>query len=190
MDDTLAGRLLEHADAYRRSARPTGDLAMPTPLKQVEAVTWPQLAAGRDRPGWTLEFVSPVTFRRGNRFVPWPSPSAVFGSLRAAWRRFGARHVGDLEVDLRLDPIVVTAISGASQVERVVLHERPNPSGERQPVTVTVGGFLGRVTYAVDGTIDPAAVDSLTRLAPYTGVGSYTTRGFGGVRVSHPNAPG
>ena len=38
--------------------------------------------------------------------------------------------------------------------------------------------------YAVDGGVaDPQVIDALVALAPFSGVGAYTTRGFGGVRA-------
>ena len=163
LDDRLTDQLLHGADAAG------------TPVRQVAAVSWSELRDGRSRDGWCVEFVSPVTFRRGNRFLPWPAPSAVFGSLRAAWRHFGAPHVGDLALDLSLDPLVVTAVCGTSRTERVAAH-RLN--------SVLVGGFVGTVRYAVDGAVDAAVVDTLIRLAPFSGVGAYTTRGFGGVRTA------
>ena len=163
LDDRLTDRLRSGADATNM------------PVRQVAATSWSELRSGRARDCWQLEFTSPVTFRRGNRFLPWPSPSAVFGSLRAAWRHFGAPAVGDLELDLRLDPLVVTTVCGASRTERVTVHEQ---------ASVLVGGFVGTVRYAVDGGVaDPQVIDALVALAPFSGVGAYTTRGFGGVRT-------
>jgi len=181
--DPLAKRLIDGVDAARRATR--SSLVRPTgPARPVGAASWAELCSGAVRREWMVDFVSPVTFRRGNRFLPWPAPSAVLGSLRSAWHTFGAAEAGALAVDLKLDPVVVAAISGASTTERVVLHERPQPDGARAEVAVTVGGFTGQVSYAVDGDIDPAAVSTLVRLAPFAGIGAYTTRGFGGVRVS------
>ncbi len=37
--------------------------------------------------------------------------------------------------------------------------------------------------YAIDSAVDRQAVDTLVRLAPFSDVGAYTTRGFGGVRA-------
>lgn len=166
LDDSLADRLRRGADAAGAA------------VGQVAAASWSQLrCSGRPRDSWQLEFVSPVTFRRGNRCLPWPSPSAVFGSLRAAWRSFGAPEVGDLELDLRLDPLVVTAVCGSSRTEQVTVHKQDS---------VVVGGFVGTVRYALDGVASPQVVDALVRLAPFSGVGAHTTRGFGGVRASGP----
>lgn len=178
LDDSLVDRLIARADKYRVAS--AGRVAMIAPLEQVAATTWAQLARLPSRTCWTMEFVSPVTFRRGSHFLPWPAPSPVFGSLRSAWRSFGAPHVGDVTLDLKLDPIVVTAMSGESQTEQVVLRRSREVGG--QPTQLTVTGFTGRLRYAVDGVVDPSAVAALVALAPYAGVGAYTTRGFGGVR--------
>lgn len=188
VDDTLVERLLDRSAAYRRSRQKRDTPRMTEPLRQLAAVTWAQLASARPDHDclWRLRFASPVTFRRGNRFMPWPAPASVFGSLRATWRTYAAPHVGDLCLDLRLDPLVVTNIDGASHTERLALRRTPNGSSraDRRPVEVTINGFLGTITYAADGPVDTAAVECLTRLAPYCGVGSYTTRGFGAVRVA------
>lgn len=162
LDDQLADRLRSGADAAGTS------------VQQVAKADWAELRSDRPRDSWQLEFVSPVTFRRGNRFLPWPSPSAVFGSLRAVWRTFGAPEVGDLELDLRLDPLIVTALHGTSHTERVAVHRQDS---------VLVGGFRGTIRYALDGAADAQVIDTLVRLAPFSGVGAYTTRGFGGVGI-------
>ncbi|HEU0087525.1 MAG TPA: CRISPR-associated endoribonuclease Cas6 [Pseudonocardiaceae bacterium] len=162
LDDRLAELLCSGAGATGAAVR------------QVAAASWSELRNGQSRDAWCLEFISPVTFRRGNRFLPWPSPSAVFGSLRSSWRSFGAPVVGDLELDLQFDPLVVTALCGASRTERVTVHKQES---------VLVGGFVGTVRYTLDGAADPQVIDTLVRLAPFSGVGAYTTRGFGGVRL-------
>jgi CRISPR-associated endoribonuclease Cas6 len=177
VDDALVQRLVQRSEAYRTGGRrPAGYPRLTRPLCQVAAVPWSRLVASSGAGEWTVRFVSPFTARRGNRFVPWPAPATVFGSLRASWRTFAAPHVGDLELDLSLEPLVVTALDGSSVVEKVPLKAQP------EPAVVTVGGFLGCVRYTADGPVDVAAVESLLRLAPFCGAGAYTTRGFGAVR--------
>jgi CRISPR-associated endoribonuclease Cas6 len=179
VDDTLADRLVSGSDRHRAGSG-ASKLVASGPVAQLAATTWQRLAATPPRADWTLDYVSPVSFRRGTRFQPWPAPAPVFGSLRAAWRSFGAPHTGDLTVDLKADPLIVTAVAGASRTERVTLRV-PGPA--RQSAQVTVTGFVGRVRYTADGPIDQAAVSALVALAPYAGVGAYTTRGFGGTRL-------
>lgn len=180
LDDGLAARLLAGADRTRRSRCPIPGLGSGDSFQQVAAVSWAQLAAPAGARAWTVRFVSPVTFRRGNKFLPWPSPEAVFGSLRTTWRTYAPPSVGEIDLDLRLDPLIVAAIDGASVVERVELRAAEQ-GGE--PRKVTVGGFLGAVRYALDGAADARVVDGLMRLAVFSGVGAYTTRGFGGVQL-------
>ncbi|EWM19881.1 hypothetical protein KUTG_10185 [Kutzneria sp. 744] len=183
LDDALADRLIAGTDRLRGLLPLAG-------VEQVSGCDWAGLLAGPKLTEWTVRFVSPVTFRRGNRFLPWPSPSAVLGSLRTSWRTFAAPHVGDVSVDLSTDPVVVASIEGSSPVERVVLHDRPDAAGKRGPVTVSVGGFQGQVRFVADAPgFDPTGVNALVRLAQFCGVGAYTTRGFGGVRLPVPGAP-
>lgn len=183
LDDTLLPRLIERSEAYRTSrSRGTDNPPLDAPLRQIAAASWTDLIACSAVTSWVVQFTTPFTARRGDRFLPWPAPATVFGSLRATWRTYAAPHIGDLQLDLALDPLVVTAVSGTSTIEKVVL--RAPPSGKGAPVVVTVGGFLGSVNYTIDGRLDPTAVESLTRLAPFCGVGAYTTRGFGAVRIT------
>src|SRR5262249_57902103 len=86
---------------------------------QVAAVTWPGLAAPSGTRSWVLRFVTPATFRRGNRFSPWPDPSAVLGGLRARWRAFAPGDLPALSLDLSADPVWVTDVAGANEGVRV-----------------------------------------------------------------------
>ncbi|MFC0438052.1 CRISPR system precrRNA processing endoribonuclease RAMP protein Cas6 [Kutzneria buriramensis] len=55
-------------------------------------------------------------------------------------------------------------------------------------MSVAVGGFRGQVRFALDAPgFDPAGVSALARLAPFSGIGAYTTRGFGGARLLRPD---
>ncbi len=183
VDDDLAGPLITAADRYRRNGRFEHHLAMTRDPQQCLALSWHELRSSGGGRHHTLEFTSPVTFRRGNQFLPWPTPSAVFGSLRAVWRTYGAPHIGDLTLDLKLDPLNVTWLSGTTQIERLPLgprHQHP----DRKPNDITVGGFLGRIRYTWTAPTEDQlpAVHALTRLAAFSGVGAWTTHGFGGTR--------
>ena len=59
LDDTLVPKLVRQAG---RS------------LSQIGATPWAELRGRTPRREWTVEFVAPVTFRRGNKLVPWPAP--------------------------------------------------------------------------------------------------------------------
>ncbi|MFC0438054.1 CRISPR system precrRNA processing endoribonuclease RAMP protein Cas6 [Kutzneria buriramensis] len=185
LDDTLADRLITGVEDTRRRHAPAA--GRPTGVHQIAACTWAQLLHGPVTTEWAFRFISPVTFRRGNRFLPWPAPSAVLGSLRASWRTFAPADIADVTVDLSGDPIVVTGVDGTTTVEQVVLHDRADSTGTRRPVSVAVGGFSGQVRFAVDTPgFDPTGVTALARLAPFSGIGAYTTRGFGGARAPRP----
>ncbi len=177
LDVALVPRLHQRCPADLAGLRLTG------PVEQLTACEWSTLREGHRGRRWDITFVSPVTFRHGNQFLPWPAPSAVLGSLRRTWQAFGAAEAGPVELDMRLDPIVVFGLDGASRTERVELDAPRRRGGDGSRGAVTVGGFLGNVTYGLVGEADPAEVGALVRLAPFAGVGAYTLRGFGGVAV-------
>jgi len=169
LDDTLPDRLHTVAAPGVVVRLGSQHARLTHPPAQVAAVTWQQLATGgTGTDAWCLRMLTPTTFRRGDAFTPWPAPKAILGSLRAAWRQAPA-DVLALKLDLASDPVWVTDLDGANEVVKV--NNR------------TVSGFVGRIRFTCDAGPDVcAAVDRLVRLAPYAGVGAYTTRGFGVVR--------
>jgi CRISPR-associated endoribonuclease Cas6 len=172
LDDDLTGRLLTRAAPGIRLRFGSQHTTLSHAPQQTAGAPWKQLAAPTTATAWCIQFVTPTTFRRGNAFTPWPAPKPVLGGLRAAWRHFAPTELPNLHLDMSNDPVWVTDIDGANQVV-TVNH-------------LTVSGFVGRIRYTCDATPDVcAAVDRLMRLAPYAGIGAYTTRGFGLVRLEH-----
>lgn len=179
LDDGLVPRLLTAAAPGVVIRLGSRTVRLSRGALQVAAVTWPGLAASSGNRSWVLRFVTPVTFRRGNRFSPWPDPPAVLGGLRARWRAFAPKELPALSLDLSADPVWVTDVAGANEVVRV--------DGR------VVSGFVGRVRWECDADDATASVvNSLLRLARYAGVGALTTRGFGVTVVEQtwpPRAP-
>ena len=129
-------------------------------------------AAGAGGGRWTLEFVTPLTFRRQGRSQPLPLPELVFGSLLDRWNALSPLRLPD---DLR--QVVADGLS----ISRFELRSAvvPGKGGALQ-----IGG-LGRCTYAATGLdrYGMACVDALARFAFYSGVGAGTARGFGQARL-------
>jgi hypothetical protein len=73
------------------------------------------------------------------------------------------RHAAERE-QVQVDPVIVTGIRSCSVTERVALCDRR--SATRTTLQVPVDGFLGKVTYAIDGAVDPAAVSPLAKHGP------------------------
>jgi CRISPR-associated endoribonuclease Cas6 len=135
----------------------------------ITTASWDDLTRTKTTTAWSLRFVTPTTFRRGNRFTPAPTLSAILGSLRSSWRRFAPPTVAPLVLDLAAEPVWLTDVDVTSHVV---------PVGG-----LTVSGFTGRLRFACDGSAEQAAaIDRLVGLAPFAGVGAYTTRGFGMTR--------
>ncbi|WP_028709297.1 CRISPR system precrRNA processing endoribonuclease RAMP protein Cas6 [Propionicicella superfundia] len=132
------------------------------------SVSWGELAEGLPGCRWDLEFVTPGTFRTGNRSCGFPVPSSLLRSPAQCWNRFSSAT----KVELSHEE------SGSVWVSDFDI--------ESVPLAVKglrVGGVMGRLRLRCDDASTAAKVGSLLRLAEYCGVGSYRTKGFGIVRV-------
>jgi CRISPR-associated endoribonuclease Cas6 len=130
-------------------------------------------AAAHDEIGrWTLEFVTPVTFRQCKRNQPLPLPELVFGSLLDRWNALAP---------LPLPEEIRQFIHEALAVSRFELRSAgvPTKGGALQI------GSVGRCTYIATSRdrYGLACVEALARFAFYSGVGAGTTRGFGQARL-------
>jgi CRISPR-associated endoribonuclease Cas6 len=174
----LEVRLLEDALGHRlRTSAPAGTevrlgrhvfrvLAEPTP---VAWSPWSAYTGWMGARAWPVRFVSPVTFRRGDRSSPWPAPQSVVTSLANRWRALRPDSVPSVSPETHAS-LWVSDIEGRSEALLV---------GGR-----IVSGFVGSVRYVCDGSNSEAAtVDALLRFATHAGVGAHTAFGFGVVQV-------
>ena len=167
--EDLVARLLSRATKGARTRLGRTVLTLDSPARQLAAAPWERLGDGHRDRAWCLRFVTPLTFRRGNKFTPFPAPAPILGSLRRTWNTHAPTEQA-LTLDLAADPVWVTDIDGANDVRRV--HDR------------TVSGFVGRLRLESDADeATTAAVNKLIHLAPFAGVGAYTTRCFGVTRL-------
>lgn len=124
---------------------------------------------------WRLRFPAGVTFKRGDVFMPWPSPEAV---LHGIHRRLGQLWGWDL------DPAVLRrAIRGiaTTQVDLTTRSWREGRGGRGRDVALAVGSL----DWATDG--DPeirTLTDLLLQAGTLTGVGAKTTWGAGTLEVN------
>jgi CRISPR-associated endoribonuclease Cas6 len=170
LDDRLADRLLSRAAPGVRVRLGRTVLTLSRPPRQIAGSGWAALAERRTTRSWCLRFATPLTFRRGNKFTPLPAPRPLLGSLRQAWSAHAPADLEPIILDLAQDPVWVTDIAGSNEVSKV--------NGR------IVSGFVGRLRLESDADpLTTAAIDRVLRLAPYSGVGAYTTRGFGVTRL-------
>jgi CRISPR-associated endoribonuclease Cas6 len=175
LDDARVDQLHTAAAAGTRVRLGSTWTRITHPPQRIAAFTWDELSTAGDTSSWCLRFVTPTTFRRGNNFTPSPSLRAILGSLRRSWL-LAPPGVAPVQVELTPEPVWLTDIDIASHVVKV--------NGR------TVSGFTGRLRFVCDAGPQVAAmVDRLVRLAPYAGVGAYTTRGFGMTRQEPTWAP-
>lgn len=165
----------------RRQAKPGVTIRLGADRVQVgeprliASETWESLAAPRSTRSWELDFVTPVTFRSGNRSSPLPAPRTLLRGLLESWNTCSG--LPERMLDRRHDDAVwVSDLSGRSVTMKL--------SG------LTVSGFLGQVTYRCDERAAAELADGLFRLAPYTGCGSARAKGLGVTRLTLPGRRG
>ncbi len=129
---------------------------------------WIELAEPSGERRWELGFLTPATFRRGDRSSPLPVPSSALRGLQDSW----AAHSG-------LPPRTLTA----QQSDQIWVSDLAGRSEELRISGVTLSGFVGRVTFRCPEQSLADVVDGLFRLAPYTGVGSFKAKGLGVTRL-------
>lgn len=168
VDDALQERLHSHACPGAQVRFGSTVVTTSTP-HQIAAAGWEDLGKGHRDRAWCLHFAAPLTFRRGNRFTPLPAPTPILGSLRRSWNTWAPPALA-LDLDLAHEPAWVTDIDGHNEV--LTVNRR------------TTSGFVGRLrleTDAPDPTAD--AINRAVHLAPFAGVGAFTTRCFGVTRL-------
>lgn len=168
LSDTAASRVAAGVPPLIRLGRATVRVG---PATLVVSHPWTDLAASSGAKSWTLEFVTPATFRRRNRSSPLPVPATVLHGLGQSWDAHApvARRPVPRE---QHQAIYVSAIDGCT--ESVTIDR------------VTYAGFLGQVTFCCDEQGVAAAVDPLFQLAPFAGVGSAKAKGLGVTRLHQP----
>ena len=165
--DDLLPRLLDHAGRGSRIRLGHTVIRTGADAQPIAATGWDELGGEHQDRAWSLRLLTPMTFRRGNRFTPLPAPTPILGSLRRSWNTWAPADQA-IDLDLSSEPVWVTDLDGHNEIVKV--NNR------------TVSGFLGRVRIETDVDGVAAAVGRLINLAAYSGVGAYTTRCFGVAR--------
>lgn len=139
------------------------------------ATPWSEFARSTSTSAWDIEFVSPTTFRRGNVFHPLPTPRTILTGLRMSW---SALSPLPLDGELGIDDVWVSDIAGRS----IVIPAPQRTGAERTSTRLTISGFVGNIRLIAPEP-SSTAVGQLLRWAEFTGVGAWTTKGLGTVRV-------
>lgn len=183
----LISVLTSDADARLwRGAGTAGRVRLGRSLTRVEApvvdesMSWAQLDASRSARAWRLEFVTPTTFRTGNRTSPLPTPTGILRTPSDCWRAFSGREPR-LYTPQDVTRLWVSDVDLNSQRLLLRVGERSGPDdrrGERGICAVT-----GSMVLRCDDDQVAAIVGPLLRLAPFSGVGGFRGKGFGVVEV-------
>lgn len=125
----------------------------------------------------TLQFLSPVAFRRGREDYPLPLPGLVFSSLAAKWEEAKMSLSLDEERVSRLADEMVP-LDWAGETRRVYFAKSHG-----------VRGFVGTYTFGLQGmdAEDRQLLWLLARFSFFSGVGRLTAQGLGQTRVLFPS---
>lgn len=138
--------------------------------KLLRRASWTELAREVTERQWTLDLVTPTTFRSGNRSSPLPAVETIVSGLARSWQSWcddptlvplptssGARALWISDLDLTSERVEVT-IKG-----RAVLFR----------------GALGTITFRADDADTARWAGPLLNYAAYAGVGSMRAKGLG-----------
>ncbi|NLI85103.1 MAG: CRISPR system precrRNA processing endoribonuclease RAMP protein Cas6 [Propionibacterium sp.] len=171
-----AERLLREAATSASEIRLGSRFTRVGNLQCLHETSWDELAAANEQT-WRLDFLTPTTFRTGNRCTPMPTLPALLRSPSESWRAFAP---------VPLDPLSHAEVAEIWTSE-LDLHtewlELILPNRKRRAEPRSVAGVLGSITYQCDNPEVAAKVGPLFRLVPYCGIGSFRGKGMGVVRL-------
>ena len=145
--------------------------------RRLEQVSWWELAQPREVRSWQLEFLTPTTFRSGDRSSPLPNVATIAAGLERAWTTWCEDpRVRELVRNPRdRSALWVSDIDLRSRVTDLTVGRAGTP--------VRLSGVTGSITLRVDDAGGAAWAGPLLGLAPFCGVGSMRAKGFGVVEV-------
>lgn len=150
--------------------------------------SWRELVREAPSHRWRLRFLTPTTFRHDDRqtgvrrAVPLPATDLVFGWLLRRWQRCAR---------VPLPSRTAAVVRDRLRIEEHTISTHPHLV---KPGVDLFTGFLGDVTYGVSRAHDAPTdslrgIGALVWLALFGGVGDYTTKGMGCVRLLPSPSP-
>lgn len=138
-------------------------------VSKATSASWQELLDYDGSTGWTVQFVTPFTYRSHNRSSPFPMPAAVLRSPTTVWQAYS--DLGPIELSPAEHATIWVSRLDA-QTELYSLKGRKHP------------GLVGQVTYRCTDPGAAAKVSTLLRFAQFSGVGSFRGKGMGLVSVT------
>lgn len=134
--------------------------------------SWTTLASTPPSTRWTIELLSPTTFRSGNRSSPLPCVATILGGLSRSWQRWSG--LAPLTYQPRQDGAVwVSDLDLRSTMVHLQIHNH----------LIHLSAVRGTITLRCADAA-AAKVAPLLALAPYAGIGSMRGKGMGVTRAT------
>lgn len=140
--------------------------------------SWSSLAGHERDARWELHFVTPATFRSGDRSSPMPQVTTIMAGLRRAWGLWSDVERAPEDNPAPWRALWVSDIDLRSSTLSLAVRRR-----DGSPQSIVLSGSLGTLTLRCDDPTTASQVGPLIRLAAFTGVGGMTAKGLGVTRV-------
>ena len=171
----------------QRACRPSqqvrlGNQSRPLGRPQLlHSTDWADLVKANRKSRWTLEFLTPTTFRNGNRSSPLPCLTTILTGLACSWNTWS--KLPPLLTAPRWDTVWVSDLDLRSTLLTITRLKVDQSTGTSSRIPTQLSGVLGTMTVRCDDTPTAAMIDPLFALAPYAGVGSMRSTGLGQTRL-------
>lgn len=167
MIDELSEVLLERL-YYNPAVQLGNHHSQVSTAEQIGKESWSELGTWSQASRWRVSLLTPTTHRSGSRNSPLPNLPAIVRRLSEHWSTWNQ----PVNVDLH-------QLSKAMWVSDLQLSSTTLEFHQQ-----VISGSLGEFTIRCNDRKFAAFADQLLRLAPYSGIGSFTVKGCGVCEVN------
>lgn len=172
LTDDAGARLMDAACEGTNIRLGSARCVVSGPPRLLQSQSWGRLSGTSSSVGqWQLTFLTPATFRSGNRSSPLPQLRSLMTNLAEVW---------NLWSPLALDEVTTDQAARAVWVSDLDLRSASFLSPlARGTKAIHLSGLLGSMTIRCDERGLRQVVGALLGMAQYSGVGAMTVRGLG-----------
>ncbi len=152
------------------------EIGQPKPLRQA---TWTALAREITDRQWTLDLVTPTTFRSGDRSSPLPAVETIVSGLARSWKLWCDQpDLVPLPTPTQVRSLWISDLDLTTEYVDMTINGR----------SVRFRGALGSITLRADDDDTARWAGPLLNYAAYAGVGSMRAKGLGVAELRRPSA--
>ncbi len=152
------------------------EIGQPGPLRQA---TWTELAREITERQWTLDLVTPTTFRSGDRSSPLPAVETIISGLVRSWHLWcNQPDLIPLPTSTQVRSLWMSDLDLTTEYVDVTINGR----------SIRFRGALGSITLRADDDDTARWAGPLLNYAAYAGLGSMRAKGLGVAELRCPRS--